>query len=467
MRMRWRLRRIGVALSCCLASGCASISESNQRPETVTPGNWQGGTADAAAWPDREWWRGFESRELDRLIGVAHANNHDLNAAIARVAQARADARIVRASLFPLLTVSAERQRAKPPAGIPVTNYAVAPLLSYEIDLWGRNRLAADAANAILLSSAYAQEVVRLAVIAEVANTYFQVLSLNDRIAVAEENLAIARKLLELVEVQHSLGKVSGLELERQRAQVATVEAAIPPLMVQRQIARDALAVLLGTNPGEVELLALSLRPITAPTVPLGLPSQLLERRPDIRGAEADLLAAQANIGAARAAIFPRLSLSAQSGFESAKSRTLFGSGTSFYSLAFDLLGTIFDGGALAGQVDFAVARKAELVEAYYQSVVSAFREVEDALAGVNQFTLQEKTQQQAVHHAREAYRLAQLRYKAGAVDFTTVLDAQRVLLDAESQVDLVRFARFSSVVDLYRALGGGWEPIRNVRSGS
>jgi NodT family efflux transporter outer membrane factor (OMF) lipoprotein len=196
---------------------------------------------------------------------------------------------------------------------------------------------------------------------------------------------------------------------------------------------------------------------LSLPVFTPGLPSELLERRPDIRGAEADLISANANISAARAALFPSVTLSGQGGYSSVKLSHLFEPGSGMYSFGFDLLATIFEGGRLSGQVDVAKARKEELVAAYYQSILSAFRDVEDALAGIEQFNEQEKVLQEAALHAREAFRIAEIRYRLGGADFTTVLDAERTMLSAEAAVDPVRLARFASYVDLFRALGGGW----------
>jgi NodT family efflux transporter outer membrane factor (OMF) lipoprotein len=309
-------------------------------------------------------------------------------------------------------------------------------------------------------SSEYGREVVRLALTADVASTYFLLLSLNDAIRVAEDNLAIARRLLVLVQAQRGAGRAAALEVERQETLVASAAAAIAPLQQQRQVGVNALALLMGRHASEVKLEDASLRTMSPPPAALGVPSELADRRPDIRRAEADLRAAHANITAARAALLPSLTLSAQSGFASSTVGTLFNSGRGFTTLGLDLLGTIFDGGRLAGQVDFAEARKTELVESYRQTVLVAFREVEDALAGIRYFAVQEQAQQQSVDHAREAYRLAEIRYKGGAVDFTTVLDAQRALLGAESAVDQTRFSRFASAVALYRGLGGGWRDV-------
>lgn len=450
------LALIGAALT-----GCAAIGEKYQRPEVGLPANWQGQpvAAETTAWPDREWWRAFRSDELDRLIARAQSNNYDLQAAAARVAQARANSQIASAGLYPSVTLDASAARVKASGGGSGVNaFAIAPRVSYEVDIWGRNRFTADAAEAALLSSRYAQDVVALTLTADVATGYFQILSFNDRIQVAYDNLANAKRLMALIEAQKDAGKVSAVEVERQRTQVASAEAAIPPLLQGRQVARDALAVLLGSNPGELALPEASLRPVGTPVVPLGLPSLLLERRPDVRQAEADLISANADIGAARAALFPRLDLSARGGFAATSLRLLGDSGTGFYTIGLDLLATIFDGGALSGQVDVARGRKEELVANYKQSIVSAFRDVEDALVGIEQFALQEKAQQEVVVHAREAYRLAEIRYKAGAADYSEVLDAQRTLISAEAALDPVRFSRFSSIVGLYRALGGGWD---------
>lgn len=455
------LRMISLFFLCLFAAGCASPArEGYVRPQVAAPQAWagqQGATADEK-WPESDWWKRFQSAELDRLIAVAQTNNHDVKAATARVAQARAGVRIAGAGLYPVVTASAGAGRSKTGNSASRDTFNAGPQLSYEIDIWGRNRFNVDAADAALLSTQYAGDVVRLALTADVAATYFQLLSLGDRLRVSHQNLANARSLLELVEIQRRAGKVSGLELERQRTQVASAEAAIPPLVHQAQITRDALAVLLGTSPGEIKTEEDSLKNIALPAVNPGLPSALLERRPDIRRAEADLISASADIGAARAALFPRISLSGQGGLASTALSALFNPGSSFYSIGLDLLGTIFDGGRLSAQVDVAKARREELVAAYHQSIVSAFRDVEDALAGIEHFGEQEKALRQTAFHAREAYRIAETAYRLGGTDFTTVLDAQRTLLSAEAAIDPVLLNRFTALVNLYRALGGGWK---------
>lgn len=318
--------------------------------------------------------------------------------------------------------------------------------------------MASEAANDNVLASVYGQEVVRLALTADVANTYFQILALNDLLDDAQRNLEIARKIQDLVDAQKAAGRLSAFEVERQRSQLSTAGAAIPPLRQQLQAAYDALAVLLGKNPEDMTIAATSLQSLAVPEVPLGLPATLLERRPDIRQAEMNLMAANANVGVARAALFPTLNLNAVAGVAAGTFGGMFKSGNGFNAISLGMLATIFDGGKLKGQVELASARKLELVESYQQSIISGFRDVEDALEGVKQFTVEENEQREAVAHAREVNRIADLLLRGGAKEFTAVLDAQRALLAAETAADQARLRRFSSVVGLYRALGGGWD---------
>jgi NodT family efflux transporter outer membrane factor (OMF) lipoprotein len=444
---------------CLLTAGCASLVRENYvRPDVATPPAWSQQAAGTGGWPESDWWKRFQSPELDRLISDAQENNYDVKAAAARVAQSRAGTRVARAGLFPVVTAGAGVSRSKSGDSSSASNFDIGPQLNYEIDVWGKNRFTLDAANAALLSTTYAGDVVRLSLTADVAAAYFQLLSLNDRLRVSQENLTNARSLLGLVEAQKRAGKVSGLEVERQRTQVAGTEAAIPPILQQIQATRNALAVLLGRNPGEVEISGDSLRTLPLPAVDAGLPSGLLNRRPDIRKAEADLVAQSANIGAARAALFPSISLTGQGGFASTALSSLFNPGASLYSIGLNLLGTIFDAGSRSAQVDIEKGRKAELVAVYQQSIVSAFRDAEDALAGVRYYGEQEKALRATAEHAREAYRIAETAYRLGSTDFTTVLDAQRTLLAAEAAVDPVLNNRFTALIGLYQALGGGWE---------
>jgi len=447
---------LGLALA-----GCATQADRYQRPGVDAPARWSS-QSNGESWPDRNWWALFGSSELDTLMADGQSANHDIRAAAARVEQARANAVLAAAGLYPTLTVAADAQRTKFGGKSSSTSYAFGPQASYEIDLWGGRRDAANAGEAALMASEFAREAVRLGLTADIANAYFLVLSLNDRLRVAEENLAVARRLLDLLAVQQQAGRTSPLELERQRSQVASTEAAIPPLRQQRLAARTALAVLLGRPLDKTPDPQGSLRTLRLPSAGGGVPARLVERRPDVRSAEAGLMAANANVGAARAAVLPNLSLTALGGTQAATTGALFGAGTGFYALSAALVGSIFDGGTRRAQVALAQAQQRELVEFYLQAVSNSFREVEDALAGIEQFAVQEELLVAAAKSAREAFRMVDVRYRAGADNYLTLLDAQRSLLAAESAVDQARLTRFTSLTGLYRALGGGWEGQRD-----
>lgn len=454
------LLSVAMLLGLALA-GCATQADRYQRPGVDAPARWTGQSA-TETWPDRNWWAVFGSDELDTLVADAQTANHDIRAAAARVEQARANAALAAAGLYPTLTLGADAQRSKTGGKSASTSYTFGPQASYEIDLWGGRRDAAQAGDAALMASEFARETVRLGLTADIANTYFLLLSLNDRLRVAEENLAVAKRLLDLLSIQQQAGRTSTLELERQRSQVASTEAAIPPLRQQRLAARTALAALLGRSLDTAPDPQGSLRTLRLPTAGGGLPARLVERRPDVRSAEASLMAANANVGAARAAVLPNLTLSALGGTRAATTGALFGAGTGFYALSAALVGSIFDGGQRRAQVELATAQQRELVEFYLQAVINSFREVEDALAGIEQFAVQEELLVAAAKSAREAFRMVDVRYRAGADNYLTLLDAQRSLLAAESAVDQARLSRFTSLTGLYRALGGGWDGQRN-----
>jgi outer membrane protein, multidrug efflux system len=436
-----------------LLAGCAG-GPAYQRPDVALPSQWQSGTASAAAAP-AAWWREFQSAELDRLIGAALDNNRDLKAAGARLMQARALAQVAGADRWPSLAANADAVRERTADGKKATTISAGLNAGIELDLWGKNRQSSDAALGRVRSSVHAQQTVKLALQAEVATTYFQVLSSLDRIAVATETLRNTEAVLRLLQTQHEGGAVSGLEVARQLGLVASVKADIEPLEQQRQQAQAALAVLLGRHVQEVSLAPAPLGSIRLPAVAAGLPSTLLERRPDIQQAEADLVAAHADLNAARAALFPSLQLSAAGGAASASLGALLRSANPVYTLAAGLTAPIFDGGRLRGQVAFADARQDELLQTYQRTILVALRDVETGLTAVHRLAEQSMHQQAVLAHADTALRLAELRYRNGAVDFGTVLDAQRVRLAARAAQEATAYSRYAAAVALYRALGG------------
>jgi NodT family efflux transporter outer membrane factor (OMF) lipoprotein len=451
--------RLSLALLLALgAAGCATTqADRYARPALQAPAHWQVRAAEQG-WPDARWWSAFGSPELDALVAQAQEANHDLRTAAARVDQARANAAAAAAGQSPVASVGFGGDRSKDIAKSAGSTFSLGPQVAYEVDLWGRRRDAASSGNALLLASEFDREAIRLQLTADVANAYFAILSLNDRLRVAQENLALARRLQDLLAIQQEAGRTTSLELERQRSLVASTEAAIPALRQQRAAARGVLAVLLGRTLDQAPDPQGSLQALKLPATRGGVPSQLVERRPDIRRAEASLEAANADVGAARGAVLPNFTLRALGGAGGGALGSILGAGGGFYTLASALAGTLFDGGALQSRVDLAQAQKVERVEQYLQSVVTSFQEVEDALAGIEQFALQEDLLAAAAKSAREAYRLTDIRYRAGAESYFNVLDAQRTQLAAESAIDQVRLARFTATTALYRALGGGWD---------
>ncbi len=455
--MTMRTVVVGVVLAAVLA-GCATQPR-DERPEVSVPGGWRNALTAEAGWPSIAWWRGFGSSELVQLIESAELNNRDLAAASFRIAQARANLQVAGASLYPAVDAggSAGRSQASGRGGSISNSLQASVGVGYELDVWGKNRATRDAAAAALASSGYARETTRITIVADTASAYFQILSLNDRIAVAERQLENTRQLLKLLEIQYGAGAISRFELERQRNVVAAQEASIPPLVQQREQTLDALAVLLGVPPQEVRVAGGSLAKLLLPPLAPGLPSELLTRRPDIRRAEADLMAANANLDAARAALLPSFDLTARAGLQAATLGQFTGPGGLFWSLAAGITAPIFDAGRLAGQRDAVEARRNELIEQYRQAILVSLRDVEDALVALNQLAAQQAAQERALEHALAAFRLAELRYRAGAQDFTTVLDVQRSLISAESALDPIRAARFAQTVALFKALGGDW----------
>jgi NodT family efflux transporter outer membrane factor (OMF) lipoprotein len=297
-----------------------------------------------------------------------------------------------------------------------------------------------------------------LTVLSGVASTYFQTVQLRERLAVARRNLANAEEVLRVVRARVENGAASPLDLAQQRTVVAGQRASIPPLQAQAQQAEHALAILLGSVPAVTDIAGASVMALSPPAVTPGLPSELLIRRPDIQTAEAQLLAANAQIGVARAAFFPSIALTADGGYASATLGNLFQPSSLFAAVAASVVQPIFSGGRLEGGLDLAKARHQELIANYRKAVISAFADVEDALVAIRRTAEQEELQADALEQARLAYTLAETRYRAGAVDLLAVLDAQRTLFQAEDQLVQIRSARLQAAVDMFTALGGGWQ---------
>jgi NodT family efflux transporter outer membrane factor (OMF) lipoprotein len=486
-------------LSVTLA-GC-DLGPGPQQPNLTMPAAWSGPAAAQAApnadiWPAPDWWRSFQSPELDALIAQAQAGNLDIAAAAARVVQADAQLRVSQASLWPSITLNGDlRQRGPVDDGTLIessrtsssrslssdlggssssgggsgggggggstssrTSLELSVGAQYELDFWGKNRDNVDAARAQLQANQYDRETVALTVTTGVATTYLEIMALRDRIALAQQTLASAQEVERVVEAKAANGAVSGLDLAQQRSQVAAQQASIPPLQLQEKQALNALALLLGRNPEGFQVAGKGLGGIALPTVAAGLPSGLLTRRPDIKEAEANLTAANANLNAARAAMLPTIDLSGTLSLEALAASLTFGGLGAAYSAAASLAQPIFDAGQLRAQKDVTAGRQVELIQSYKSAILGGLSDVENALASIDSLRNQRQFLDAQRDQARTALAISQAQYKAGSTELLTVLDAQRTLFQAQDQEAQTILAQFQAAVTLYKALGGGWQ---------
>jgi NodT family efflux transporter outer membrane factor (OMF) lipoprotein len=431
------------------------------QPDVAIPAQWGISSAAPAAVKTQvsaRWWEQFGSAELNRLMQEALMQSPQMGAALAQVAQARAAVAIAGGPLLPSVSASggASTSHTNPSSGHSYSDTSVNAGLdiSYELDLFGANRAGLMSAEAGYQASQADADAVALVLSGDVAATYFNLLNLRERIAIADTNLENAREVLRIMRVRVGLGADSQLELAQQEGVVASREASRTTLAEQEQNITHALAILLGHAPSQPVTQETQLTGLNIPRIDAGIPSDLLTRRPDIQAAESRLIAANADIGAARAAFFPSVNLGGGLSLAAAG----FGDpATTIYSLASSLSAPIFRGGALQGGLDQASARQKELAENYRSTVLEALGETEDALAAVNAATARETSLRVAMEQARIAYDLSRRRYDLGAIDFQTLLDTQGTLLSAEDSYTQVRLERLYAAVGLYKALGGGW----------
>jgi len=454
----------GIALASLLALAACTLGPRYRHPQIPPPAAWRGDEVSAQAqWPSVDWWRGFSSPQLNLLIEEAQQANDDIAAAIARVREADAQARIAGAPLLPSLSASGgaarERQLNVVTAGTTTANDFSALLnATYELDFWGKNRAALDAARLAAAASRYDRVTIELTVMTSVASTYFQAIEAHDRLIVARDNLASAQTILKGLRLEQSVGTVTALDVAQQETTVAILNAAIPPLEQQLLQSIDALAILVGKPPEEVNVTTGTLAALAEPEVIPGLPSELLARRPDVAEAEAQLMAANADIAVARASFFPSITLTANGGYASTALSSLLNPANRVYTLSGGLTQPLFEGGALAGQYAYSKARYAELLAAYHKTVISAFSNVEDALVALQQTALQHQRQEEAVAKARRAYEITQIQFHAGTINILTVLNTETALFSAEDALVQVKYAHLAALISLFNALGGGWQ---------
>ncbi len=457
MRMRLHLHRFAAVAALLSAAGCATHTPPQDAPPAL-PERWAQAPATGADGIAADWWSAFGSAELDALVRQAAEGSHDLAAAVARVQQAEAAARAAGAALWPSLTagVSAGREaRLGGHADVAGTAFGASLQMRYEADFWGRHRAARDGGEALLQASRHDRDTLRLALAAGVAGAWLQAVALHERIDLGALNLQTAERLLAVVEARARAGAASLLELAQQRGLVAAQRRSLAALREQAHAAHMALALLLGRAEGAPLAQVRSLAALRAPALQPGTPAALLARRPDIARAEAQLAAADADVAAARAALLPALTLSADLASGASRWRQVLDNPA--YTLAAALAAPILDGGRLAAVRDAAQARREELLAGYRQTVVAAFVDVETALGAMTELDAQRQAQADELRQAQRALALAERRYRAGAESLLTLLDAQRTLYAAQDLAAQLQARRLQASVDLYRALGGGW----------
>jgi outer membrane protein, multidrug efflux system len=467
-----RLTGAAGALGLLLAvSGCLDVD----KPELALdiPESYRAAHgAPEAATPALDWWRTFRSPELTSLMEQASTANFDIAVAIAQILQADAQVRIAGAPLLPTLDYNASdtasRASQQTGSGGPTYSrfYATSLTASYIIDFWGKNGAALNAAQETAVASRYNREVVTLTAITTVATTYFNILAAQDRLRIARHNLADSSRILFLINQQFAAGTSSDLNVAQQESLVETVRATIPPLEETLQQSIAALAVLVGKAPERFNTHGTGMSVITRPRVTPGLPSELINRRPDVRMAEQQLKSSSFSVESARAAFFPTIQLTGQLGFESAALRALFGPGAWFYTAATSLTQPLFDGGVLLGQFELQKGLQAQYLQAYRKSVLSAFSNVEQSLIAVKQTTEQERIQEGVVKASRRAFVLSEQQMNSGTVNMVTLLQVEQTLFTAEDQLAQVQLARLTAIISLFQALGGGWPPTVVANAG-
>lgn len=465
--MKLKLKITAVLLTTILSS-CA-IGPDYQRPSTSLPAQY---SAHSTLEPTQaspalvgQWWMVFNDSTLNTLVSQVLAKNTDLRIALARVDEAIGVLKETGAVLYPQIDLGASSIRSKSSTlgSIPVPSTAVisnsnrlALSTSFEIDVWGKLRRASQAAQAQYLASRYSRDTVALALAGTTAQSYFALRALDAQITVTQASVKSRAESLTLAQNRLKAGYASALDLSQAQVALAAASAALSDLGRQRGLVQNQLGILVG-EPGLI-IMAGDVRSLPLPTPPpAGLPSALLERRPDVQQAEQSLIAANALIGVAKAAMLPSLSLSSTFGGQSAELSNLLKSGARIWSLGFGLALPLFDAGKFSARTEQAQARQQQAVGNYQKAVESAFREVADALIATEQLQTQETALQEQVDSAQNAMQLSRKRYQAGYSAYLEVLDAQRSANEAQLGLIRVQQARLNASVELIKALGGGW----------
>jgi multidrug efflux system outer membrane protein len=461
--------RLTVVAAGTLLASCM-VGPDYERPEVATPEAFISDQAQGESIANLGWWALFDDPQLESLIQVSLEENRDLRVAIARVDEARARLGISRSELFPTIDGRASFSRGNmaeqifPDAGID-QSYFIGGEAAYEIDLWGRIRRANEAARAELLASAENQRTVIITLIAEVATTYLLLRDLDAQANIATDTLQARKASTQLIQSRFDEG-ISPL-LDVNQAQIEEAEAAARLASISRQVreTENLLNVLVGRNPRPI-IRGRNLRQqISIPAIPAGMPSELIERRPDVRRAELQLQAQTARIGVAQALRFPSINLTSSLGWVSDELDDFTDNNTKIWNVDIDILGPIFDAGKRRSQVEEERARTEQALNNYEQAILQSFREVEDALAGIRGYRDELAARQMQVTAAQSASTLSRARYDGGVTDYLEVLDSDRSLFDAQLAASDIRRRELTSIVLLYKSLGGGWKTPEEIQA--
>lgn len=469
MRKSAALQILGLIIL-ALACGCA-VGPNYKRPTVSVPTVYRGVTPEEAAQggaarslADQKWWEVFEDQQLKELINTALQQNYDVRIAAARILQARAQLGVTRADQFPTIAGTAEainerssRSKFLPP--FETSANQVGASLAWDLDFWGRYRRATEAARADLMATEWARREIVTDLVANVASAYFQLRALDLQLEISQRTLVSRRDSLRLTNLLAQGGSTSMLDVRQAEQLVFTAASEVPSLEQQIEQEENFISILLGNNPAPVPRGRKLTEQEHPPTVPAGLPSSLLERRPDIRQAEEQLISANAEIGVARAAYFPQISLTASAGFQSSALTSLFGGPAGLWNFGGALVQPIFTAGKLRSNVRLTEAQRQQVLLRYQQTIQEAFREVSDSLVAYRKTQEFRQQQELLVASAQDASRLSHMRYSGGVASYLEVLTNETNYFSAELGLAQAQLNELLALVEVYKALGGGWEP--------
>jgi multidrug efflux system outer membrane protein len=457
-----------ISMAVMLCVGC-TVGPNYRRPAVPAPPEYRGlpadqvGKSDPASFSDQKWWDAFQDEALRDLIQTALKQNYEVRIAAARILEARAQLGVTRADQFPLVAANASsvNERIAQSARIPNIQTSANQLslsAAWELDFWGRYRRATESARASLLAQEWAQRAVISSLVSDVASAYFQLRELDLELEISRRTLVSRQDSLRLTQILADHGSTSLLDVRQAEQLVFSAAASIPDLEQRIEQQENFISTLLGENPHSI---ARGKELVDQPhplEVPAGLPSSLLERRPDIRQAEQQLIATNAQIGVAKSAYFPQISLTAAGGYQSSALTGLFSGPAGLWSIGGSAAQPIFEGGRIRNSVKFAQAQTQEVMLVYQRTVQQAFRDVSDSLVAYRRSQEFRIQQEQLTNAAEGAKNLSNMRYKGGATSYLEVLDSDTRYFSAQLTLAQAQLREIESLVQIYRSLGGGWQ---------